>query len=150
VDARVGVHLWARIRFYSMLDFCRAHVGQSIRHELANWPATVRRLLQKRQHVVRNHAELSVTRLDKWWQLTYCGLFFSWCTFCQSASNHFSTIAAQQSQTVAHQLVITYKPSEDQIRHRLSEKRSIGDVFYLPGGIAPLSESLSHFLPILC
>jgi hypothetical protein len=45
----------------------------------------------------------------------YGGLFFSWCTFCQSASNHFSTIAAHQSQKVVHQLGITYKPSEDQI-----------------------------------
>jgi hypothetical protein len=74
VNAGVGVHLWARI---GVLDvgLCRAHVGQSICLELANWPATVRRLLQKSQHVVRNQLELNAARLDKWWRLTYVFLY---------------------------------------------------------------------------
>jgi hypothetical protein len=76
VDAGVGVRLWARIRVVLDVGLCRAHVGQSIRRELANWLATVRRLLRERQqHVVRNHAELSAARLDKWWRLTYVFLY---------------------------------------------------------------------------
>jgi hypothetical protein len=47
VDAGVGVRLWAGIWVVLDVGLCRAHVGQSIRRELANWPATVRRLLKK-------------------------------------------------------------------------------------------------------
>jgi hypothetical protein len=75
VDAGVGVHLWARIRVVLDVGLCRPHVGQSIRLELANWSATVRRLLQKCQHVVRNQLELNAARLDKWWRLTYVFLY---------------------------------------------------------------------------
>jgi hypothetical protein len=72
VDAGVGVRLWARIRVVLDVGPCRAHVGQSICRELANWRDTMhRRLRERQQHVVRNHAELSVARLDKWWRLTY-------------------------------------------------------------------------------
>jgi hypothetical protein len=66
MDPRVGVRLWTRIRVVLDVGLCRALVGQSIRLELANWLATVCRLLQKSQHVVRNQSELNAARFDKW------------------------------------------------------------------------------------